>query len=140
MSLFNAWVSSERALVSVDTAGAGVDGQAFEITKMVPLAHANAVLAGLGANTLLHAAFTACFLVRAVTTFDVLASWLPSAMNEGFERYAVDAAARFGIPDREVRKGEILLVGYSASASAMAGIRMARALDDDQFQVKPIQP
>lgn len=48
MSLLNAWISKDRGLIAVDTEGMDHTGARFPFSKLIPLVHANTVVAARG--------------------------------------------------------------------------------------------
>lgn len=67
MSLLNAWVSKDRGLVAVDTDGLIPSrGEHFGFSKLIPLVHANSVIAARGDRAYLHLLFSYYFLAEEV--------------------------------------------------------------------------
>jgi hypothetical protein len=112
MSLLNVHVTPERALVAVDTDGLGPIGH-FEICKLYPLAHANAVLAGQGDRRFLLDAFAWLCLAEGSVDYDVIVASMPGMLR----RMAAGARAQ-GAPD--IRYA-ITVVGYSPAEGCVCG-------------------
>lgn len=140
MSLLNAWIEPGRALVAVDTTSYDItSGAPSERSKLIPLAHANAVIATRGINKLLLEVFAAIFVMPVSVDYDVISDWLPSALDSGFEGYVANCLA-VGMDEGLVREVELAVVGWSQRSGEMAGVRLTRSPGDSSFSVKPIRP
>jgi len=120
MSLLNVWVSHATARVVVDTEGRTDEGEYFELSKMVALPHANAVIAGRGINTFLAMVVEALQL-RKAPSFDAMAEQMPAVLQTvtGYLKTQSD------IPHEVIHDQEIVLVGWSNWLMRMNAIAYA---------------
>lgn len=137
MSLLNVFVSPSRVLVSVDTNAISPHGNGnYEISKLIPLAHANTVLAARGVNTFLLEVFAGCFLLPRADC-DRINAWLPGAIDEIWKRVAA-LAAQGGLAENILGGCDLLVAGWSPSLSAMSAVRYAREPNAHAFTIDPI--
>lgn len=137
MSLLNVFVSPSRVLISVDTHAFSPHGSGnYEISKLIPLAHANTIIAARGVNTFLLEAFARCFLLQRADC-DRINAWLPDAIDEIWKRVAA-LAAQGGLAAEALGGCDLVVGGWSASLSAMSAVRYAREPNASSFVVVPI--
>ena len=132
MSILNAWVSAERAVVGVDTAASiaavaspGRSEGASHATKLLPLAHLNAIVAIRGNATFL-ATLAAILLMHPLRDGDQLLEALPGVLPAAFQ--ALIAAMRANGHDTAdaatsaaLAQQEIVLVAWSPSRRRFLG-------------------
>lgn len=125
MSLLNVWVEPERILIGVDTAAMFISvggtpkaangaaaGTRFECSKMLPIVHLNAILAGRGSGWLLPHLLTASY-VRPWAGLDQLFDDMPRLLSA--------ARIKTLIPLIHPRH-EILLAGWSERLGRMRAV------------------
>lgn len=137
MSLLNAHVTRDRALVAVDTetslgmrANAAAGLTRFQSAKMFPLVHANVLLAGRGENAFLMPVLFKLTTMQ-TSSFDALA-W---ALEKFLLRQAVDEAhasvrAAGGPEGFDIGTQEVCIFGWSDSLDSMAGKAFFRDAND----------
>lgn len=122
MTILNAWVGEDKALVGVDTEILGPGGARHSVSKLLPLPHMNAVLAGRGPNLMLSMAMTLCHASTA--DFDVIAAAMPEILcvAHGMMLKAVnESPVLWGGDPRQLDGVTIVFVGWSPSRRRMVG-------------------
>jgi hypothetical protein len=114
VSLLNAWITPEAAIVAVDTQGVARDGSPRAMSKLLPIPHLPAVIAMRGSAAFLAATFHSC-IGRGFDSFDDLLAELPSILR--FVDITVPSFAR----DPAFPDIELIVVGWSAQTSRMLG-------------------
>ena len=115
MSIMNVWTSPSRAIVAVDTATKAPDGRSYEGSKMLPIVHANCVLAARGSTEVLSIVLQQ--MQGADADFDVYEVSLPQ-MIVGAVAFVNDTAKRMGAKFH-VDAQELTLTGWSRKRQAM---------------------
>jgi hypothetical protein len=122
MTILNAWVGEDKALVGVDTEMLGPDGARHSVSKLLPLPHMNAVVACRGPNLMLSMAMTLCHASTA--DFDVIAAAMPGILHvaHGMMLKAVNESPVLWSGDpRQLDGVTIVFVGWSPSRRRMVG-------------------
>jgi hypothetical protein len=124
MTLLNAHVVPDRALVAVDTASS-IGGRMCEVSKAFALPHLPAVLAGRGSLATLAGLASQLAILQSI---EEASSWLDE--NLARVRAGIQQAyVQCGIdPEREL---EVVLVGYSAARRCMTGTAWLREGGDE---------
>jgi len=119
LSIVNIWIEPHVALVGTDSEGVDEKGARLQCSKMFPLVHCNAIIAGRGT-----AAFI-CGMVNAINggDFDEVASKLQALFSVVFERMHT-AFTEAGLPLLE--RQELSLVGYSPRAGKMVNFELTQ--------------
>lgn len=134
MSIVNAFVSPECAVVCADTE-AGPDGGPYtEVSKLVPLPHMNAVVAFRGSMLFLSGALTGMFVSGC--GFDELSRQMPDLL-----KLSSDTAIRMlprvdlagAMTSEEAGYGEAILVGFSPTVGRIVGHHFRRQTLDSGF-------
>lgn len=118
MSLCNVWIERDRALVAVDTAVQAAPPHGHvEASKLIPIAHLGAVIAGRGQLLLITNTFLESVLMGA-QTFDELVDRLPEFVRN------VVGKLRAAIPDARAYRdpafyAEVHVVGWSERLQSM---------------------
>ena len=115
MSLFQAWIEPERALVAVDTLAYDHNhGGISEVLKMAALPHAQCVMACRGSQHAFLQLLAHAWLAPGYSTYDKLAACVPQLVEW--------ASAQFpeSLPDA-IAQCELTLVGWSDAGQRMAG-------------------
>ncbi len=132
MSLLNVFVSPDRVLIGVDTYALSPHGLGgYEISKLIPLVHANAIVAGRGLNTFLIEVFAGCFLLPRAD-FDQIDIRLCQRVDDVWQ--SVEAAAVHGglAPDA-LGACDLVVAGWSSSMSTMSAVHYARRPGEHGF-------
>lgn len=141
MSIVNAWIWPERAIVQVDTEGHCPIFGVIEVSKMVPLVHANAILACRGNGGLLSLLYSG--LGRVPCDFDSLVELIPQVTPQMVAHYQQQARDA-GLTDEQMAEicatDQIILVGWSETAGRMQGWRFERWGAETKFKTYPIDP
>lgn len=119
MSLLNSWIAPEKALIACDTQVIDRHGVRSELSKLIPLVHANLILATRGHIDFLSLVFIQCNVTPC--DFDWVSDRMPQVLDHSFE--CLIAAGRLnGFTDLSVfDKQSILMVGWSKSRCQMHG-------------------
>lgn len=125
MSLLNAWITPQEAIVAVDTDGIGPDGQRMPSSKLMYVPHANAVLAVRGQYAALKLVFLQALNLE---TFDDLADALPDLAQ----------ASEMAMPGSVLVEGvaagnEFVAVGWSDRLQRMVGRQCVRRGDMPEY-------
>ena len=118
MSILNAFVRDDVALVGVDTEGALANGRYVESCKVVILPHINAMVGFRGSALMLQ--LVASSLMAFLGNFDELAETMPTVIRDALP-VAIDHAERLGLTRDEVEKCNFVIVGYSPREQRMSG-------------------
>ena len=131
MTLLNIWLEREHAMVGVDTATSFTrpdgsplevegyaDGASFDITKLVPIAHLNAVLSARGIAAFLPQVFFRIQMQPFDSVDDVFEQMLPM-LDQCFVGLEHIAAQQGVLADP---RQEVVLVGWSARQARMRGM------------------
>lgn len=116
MTILNLWVTPERAVVATDTVGLMPGGVRREISKMFPILHCNALIAGRG-----HIDITLAVLQQLVTIpgdFDGMAERTPETIERTIVNMRTYAKTQ-GIA-MEIGYQSTILVGWSEKVNGMA--------------------
>jgi hypothetical protein len=122
MTILNAWVSPERVIVAMDTAGDGSCGpnrESGEVSKMIPLVHASCIFAGRGSTDFMRWAFEA-FHTQPRSDFDSIAVGIPSALAIA-RAQMIEMIERHGISDYPLAQS-FFVFGWSHHRQRMAGV------------------
>ena len=131
MSILNVWLACDHALVGVDTDSVDIAGNHYDCSKLLPIVHLNAVLAGRGSLALLGCAFVQ-MLVSGGEDFDVVAGRLPEYATNAF-------LGTIGGPLRSLSESayqagdEIVLVGWSPRFGRPRSVEVSRAPGASSF-------
>lgn len=128
MSLVDVWMTSQKAMVVVDTEGLGSDGRYAECSKLLTLSHANVVMAIRGGDLFLHALITS---LRSAAGFDEAEDDLPAALT--FVTESLKPMPHV----IEIHKQEVTMVGYSRSRGSMCCL-VAQSHDETGFHLQEI--
>lgn len=115
MSIFQAWIEQDRALVAVDTNGYKSNGGQSEMLKLAVLPLANAVMACRGSQLAFFQVLAQAWLVPGHNSFDKLVAALPSLIAWAGEQFPAS------VPD-DAAQCELHLVGWSDAQQRMAGL------------------
>lgn len=136
MTILNAFVSDDRALIGADTEGVVPGFGKTRLSKLYPLVAQQAVLAGRGNHALFASLIGPCLLAGG--DFDHLATLMPELLKRGF-KLLEESAVAWGIQDAAelitgwappasdapipptIDRQEVVLIGYSARAGCMVG-------------------
>ena len=130
MSLLNAWVSPDRALVAVDTDGITPAGEHFEISKMLPLVHARTLFAGRGDRKFLHDLVKCYFLAATAVTYDDIVDHLPVAIAHTLAAFKQEGAAPF--------EYQFAVVGWSPAQQRVCGQWITGSSSDDGYDCEEL--
>lgn len=139
MSLLNAYMTRERALVAVDTFArdlmpAAPGGSCFEMSKMVPIVHANVMLASRGSHMIHMPVF---FGLSAMQTsgFDVFA-WaiMHNLLKDAVTMCKTSAVAQGAPKSWDPGDQEVYLFGWSERRQRMAGLGFFRDAGCDAWE------
>jgi hypothetical protein len=121
MSILNAWVERERAWVGVDSDLFAADGERLgSISKMVPLVHANAVLAFRGQYAVF--AMIHSMIVWQPVGFDDLLKLMPGLLKSAVEQTETAITGMPGAPPvASLPMLDLVLVGFSRRQARMVG-------------------
>lgn len=113
MSIVNAFIRHDVALVGVDTGGLNPDGSSIEASKIIFLPHLSAVIAFRGVMVTMMSAAPA--ILGFDGNFDQLAECMPEIMAKSMDvaKQHIDIDSWGGT--------NFVLVGYSPSAGRMVG-------------------
>lgn len=135
MSILNLWLAPDHALVGVDTDGVDPAGRHMSCSKLLPIVHLNAVLAGRGNLTLLGCTFVQ-LMVSELGDFDALADRLPAMVQKAFKGTIGGFPLRF-IQRAAYQAGdEIILVGWSPRLDRPRAVEVTRAPGASSFTVE----
>ena len=138
MSIVNAWVGPENAWVGVDTGATHVDGVTREASKMVPLVHLPAVIAGRGCAAFLPA--VVCNSMLKLLEFDELAAAMPEILRETFDDICkANTDAGKDLP-ADFDKETIVLVGWSRRRQKMLAFEYVQQNRESGFLSRSIGP
>lgn len=119
MTILNAWVSPDRALVGVDSEVVCADGSRAACSKMIPLVHRRAVIACRGTLLFLTQLFNAFHMTP--QPLDALLEDLPTALPIVFNQMLA-AAPHYGLTDTSGLDGQtVVVVGWSPARARMIG-------------------
>lgn len=135
MSILNVWLERDLALVGVDTEAMSHTGGMVQGSKMLPVPHLNAVLAGRGTSVLLVSVF-AQLVIRDCGGFDDLADRLPSMVEKAFKGTIGGFPLRYIHRAAYLRGHEIVLVGYSPKQKRMRAVEVVRQAGAKAFTVE----
>lgn len=129
MSLLNAWLTRDRALIAVDSEGVVQDGSPRSMSKLLTIPHLPAVVAMRGSADFLARVFH-CSISRCFGSFDELVDELPSILR--YVDVTLPSAARHpSFPDIE-----LLLAGWSDRRSRMLGRLFTQRAGADDFAAR----
>lgn len=112
MSILNAFLEPERALIGVDTQFAAQHGSPRQISKLMPLIHLNAIVACRGSVFIATALFAMCQVVG--SDFDELLEAMPGFLEHVSDK-AAEIPGRIGVTDKMPFDGQsVIAVGWSA--------------------------
>lgn len=134
MSLLNAWVSKERALVAVDTQGLDQTGLRYPFSKLIPLAHATTVFASRGDRMYLAQLFRYYYLARDPATasdYDGIVASAPSALASVNQDCRDNAG-----PDTFFH---VVIVGWSPTRGRVAGMQYTGTTFSDEIESRPLE-
>lgn len=143
MSILNAWIESERAVIAVDTEAALPSGTAGVMSKLVTLPHIGAALAIRGNAFFFTRAFSLCHLFGG--DFDWLDANMQAAVQCAFAEY-LQTAEQLQMDTYANRdEQELVLVGWSEKRGRLWGrsfIQRDRArgfveADIDEYHLSP---
>lgn len=135
MSLLNYWVSSNKALIGVDTQAQTPDGSYVETSKLALLPHSNVVIACRGQVALLHQLYRGTFGGPPPQEYAQVSDWLSREVDAAFDGL-VAAGVDHGIPEAAIRVDtEIVTVGWSRKVNRMAATRFRREAIQCRFDV-----
>lgn len=136
MSLVNVWISPDRALVGVDTEGVTLDGTHNEVSKMIPLVHANLVLATRGHMGFLNALFGTSYAVGG--DFDAIVEKMPMILSYAFN-HLMSQASSAGVADQgNFDRQDAFIVGWSRKHCRMLGMSYSQETAKDGFTGREI--
>lgn len=127
MSLLNAWVSPERALIAVDTDGITPGGPHFGMSKLLPLVHAQTIFAGRGDRRFLWDLFSRYHLANADVDYDVIVDSLPQLLASVIAGLRQDGHIPFGY--------QFAIVGWSPAQQRVCGRWYVGRTDEDGYDV-----
>lgn len=114
MSLLNAWITPDEALVAVDTDGVRRDGRRVSMSKLFTLPHLNAVLGFRGQSSFSASILHSC-ASRAFESFDELLDALLGLAEGG----ALLLSSDFKIHGHGHIDDQLIAIGWSPSRSRM---------------------
>ena len=119
MTIINAFVAQEHALIGCDTECRGDDGTIHQVAKMLPIVHMNSVLAVAG--NLLYANKLLGLTHLAAADFDKLLGDMPKLLRLALQMTRTQGELS-GVKFQKDPAGEtVFLVGYSAKQARMIG-------------------
>jgi len=142
MSILNTFVTPTRALVGVDTAAhvySAVDmssveqaaNGAVEVSKLIPLPHANALIAGRGVSEMLIIVFASVMSSR--MGFDEAFLAMDKTLEISLQLLRQQIAGA-GLQDPTlIHSQEIVFVGWSQKLNQVIGVRYTKAPNEDRF-------
>lgn len=128
MTILNAFVTSDLALLGVDTDAMMPDGTTYQVCKLITLPQLGAVVAMRGLDLMMMAASPV--FVGFKGTFDELVKLMPEII-EASEKYCLE---NHEVADK-VLGSNFVLVGYSESAERMIGHAFERKTEGGEIQV-----
>ncbi|MFA6312334.1 MAG: hypothetical protein WC681_12705 [Sterolibacterium sp.] len=126
MSIVQAFVHPDCGIVCADTEAGPDDGPYIEVSKLIPLPHMNAVIAGRGVMLFLASVVTGAF--AAGCDFDELARQMPDLLKLASDK-AVELAPKLvagALTSEEAGCGEVVIVGYSPARARIVGHHFRR--------------
>lgn len=135
MSILNCWVSDRRALLAVDTHVQKNAGPQVHASKLLVLPHANLAAAMRGDLIFFSGLFDALHLGD-IADFDAAAAAMPGLLDSAFAAYEL-LRLPLGLP---WAGSEIALVGWSARAGQMQGVRYESWPALPAWQITPVEP
>lgn len=124
MSLLNAWIAPDAAVIAVDTVGMAADGSPLHASKLVVVPHLNAVIGIRGQLALLT-----WLAVRAnsagFATFDDLLDAMPGMLAEA----GAAVGDHLNVLGGSVPGYEVLVAGWSARQGRIVGRQFIRRDD-----------
>lgn len=122
MSLLNAWVRPDRAIVVVDTAsGTIVGGHRFEASKVAVVAHAPMLLAAVGISTLAHGIAAQALFCEGMGSFDLILEQMPNMLATAHAAM-VKQGRENGVDDRILfHRHVVVCIGWSATRQRIEG-------------------
>jgi len=122
MSLLNAWIAPDAAVVAVDTVGQAADGSPLPASKLLPIPHLGAVIAIRGQLALLT-----WLAVRAnsagFATFNNLLNTIPNMLAKA----AIDG--QLNVLAGSMEKHTLLVAGWSDRQGRMIGRQLVKRGD-----------
>lgn len=136
MSLLNVVVGDDVGWLCVDTTCKDfAAGHYFEQSKMLLLAHRNAVVACRGEQVFLAHVFLNCFMSQTDSFDAVVATW-PDLLAEARAGYLRQAEAmQLSVP---AMGHEIVLLGWSGKQDRPVCIAASRQSDSEDFEVEEV--
>lgn len=128
MTILNAFVTPDLALIGADTDEMMPDGTIFQGCKLITLPQLGAVIGFRGIDLVMMACSP--FFVGFKGTFDAMVEAMPQLIEASIE-YCRDHPNH---PDT-VPAADFVLVGYSESAERMIGHAFSRRPDSEEIQV-----
>lgn len=127
-------------MIAVDTAAVFDEtDQRIEASKIIPLAHANLVLAGMGELDFLGYVFREIHHAVATVTFDLLAVGFEGVLDTLYSYYKLQRSFK-GVSQAQFQGCEIVLVGWSPQQQRMLGMRYTMRPDGQSFTPAEIDP
>ncbi len=119
MSIVNVWMRQKYALVGVDSIAIGPEGEATEVSKLLPLAHAGAILASTGTYMFANLFFSTLHYsgLDLDGMVDRIPDFLPLVYRETLQRAEQWGVRFLGSPEQQ----SCLIVGWSKSKGRMIG-------------------
>lgn len=127
MSILNAFVTPDLALIGVDTEAKLPDGTTLQACKLVTVPHLGAAAGFRGLDVLQM--FAASAIIGFKGDFDALAETMPGLLTEA-ERFCRDQFGASG----DALVFNVVLVGYSESAGRMVGHVFDRRADCQEIK------
>lgn len=138
MTILNAWVEPERALIGLDTQYAAQGGSAQHISKLMPLVHMSAALGCSGSAFFMQTLFMLCQVSG--SEFDELVDALPQLLKYSSERIT-EVAERLGVAATMPLDGQsVVIVGWSARAGRMIGRNFEQESRAEAFIAEDLNP
>lgn len=138
MTILNAWVQPDRAVVTIDTEGRDSRFGVLDVSKMVPLVHANLLLANRGSGGLIGIIYSG--LSRVPCDFDTTVEMMPELALASLVEYERVATVH-GVPLSDLSPVDQLLVaGWSLKAEQMQGWLFVRKNGERRFVPRPVKP
>lgn len=138
MSLMNVWIEPDRATVAVDTTGISSIHGKVSLSKLVPLVHMNAVIAGRGNGGLIGVLYSG--VCRMPITFDDMAAHMPKFLADTLIEYERAARLAGYEPDQVSTVDQVAFVGWSESEDRMVGWLYLRGVGERTFTQRRIRP
>lgn len=136
MSLLNVWVSSELALVAVDTQAEIGGGACLDVSKLIAFPAQKLVLACRGDLLLFNALLA--FVHGSGAEIDALAGSLPVMADHTVTQMTQSMAAPIG--GYRFHEAEFALVGWSEERRRVAGVAVVRMPGESRFTASEIDP